>query len=219
MANRNTTLVSNRRTQVFSIADPPPELEHRTAAARPAESTATAARRATYKSRRRSAPYPSQDPSPAELPAEPTEEDTAVEETRATSPSVQEIEEEAFEEVEEEIWVKAEPESEEEEEVEVGVEVAPASEAATASNRAPTAPAVPDNSVVVGAAASAPQPILQATPKQPSVLRGSIGRFLDAESASPGDRSRSRGKAPPAPTSANKQPSAITATSSSNKQI
>ena len=180
-------MISNLRTEVYPLVDPPVEPEHRAPGARTTASAPRASRRATYTPRRRSAPYPSQDPGSV-VPRAPSEHSAPEEEDQQSPEEVEEVE------------VEVEPED------------------AQSSEEAPLAPPEGEDCETEGAAVTAPQPILPATPKTPSVLRGSIESFLEPEATS-ADRSRSRARAipPAAPSSTNKQLKPVAKTVSSAK--
>jgi hypothetical protein len=143
LVNKNTALISNLRTEVYPLVDPPVEPEHRAPGARTTASAPRASRRATYTTRRRSAPYPSQDPGSV-VPRAPSEHSAPEEEDQQSPEEVEEVE------------VEVEPED------------------AQSSEEAPLAPPEGEDCETEGAAVTAPRPILPATPKTPSVLRGSI---------------------------------------------
>ena len=175
LANKNIALISNLRTEVYPLVDPPVEPEHRASGARTTASAPRASRRATYTTRRRFAPYPPQDPASV-APRTPSEHSAPEEEDQPSPEEVEEVE------------VEVEPED------------------AQSSEEAPLALPEGEDFEAQGAAVTAPQPILPATPKTPTVLRGSIGSFLEPEATSV-DRPRSRARAasPAAPSSSNKQ--------------
>lgn len=84
LANKNTTLVFNIHTQVFPVVEPPPESELRAPAARTTATAASTGRRASYKARRRAAPYPPEDPSSV-IPHTPSEHSAPEEEVEEHS--------------------------------------------------------------------------------------------------------------------------------------
>ena len=91
LVNKNAALISNLRTEVYPLVDPPVEPEHRAPGARTTASAPRASRRATYTPRRRSAPYPSQDPGSV-VPRAPSEHSAPEEEDQQSPEEVEEVE-------------------------------------------------------------------------------------------------------------------------------